>query len=96
MRENATKLLRKIDLDLFCLRVYEQRGCYLKLLQSLYPLRCVSPDVTDILSRMQNNYLESVQLVGEIVTCVAYFVWVLQIVSYFTFVGSFILVVIYA
>ena len=73
MRENATKLLRKIDLDLFCLRVYEQRGCYLKLLQSLYPLRCVSPDVTDILSRMQNNYLESVQLVGEIVTYVAYF-----------------------
>ena len=73
MPDNATKLLRKIDLDLFCLRAYEQRGCYLKLLQSLYPLRCVSPDVTDILSRMQNIYLESVQLVGKIVTCVAYF-----------------------
>ena len=68
------KSLHKIDLDLFCLRVYEQRGHYLKLLQYLYPLRCVSPDVTGILSRMQNIYLKSLQLVGEIITCVAYFV----------------------
>ena len=41
MWENAMKLLCKIDLDLFCLRVYEQRGRYLKLIQYLYPLRCV-------------------------------------------------------
>ena len=73
MLVNAMILLRKIDLDLFCLRVYEQRGCYLKLLQYLYPLICVSPDVTDILSRMQNVYLKSVQPVGEIIACMAYF-----------------------
>ena len=68
------KLLCKIDLDLFCVRVCKQRGHYLKLLQYLYPLRCVSPDVTDILSRMQNIYLKSVQLVEEIITWVAYFI----------------------
>ena len=81
------KLLNKID-DLFCLRVYEQGGHYLKLPQYLYRLRCVLPDVTGILSRMQTIYLKSVQLVGEIITCVA-FLWVLQIASYFTCVGSF-------
>ena len=85
MRENATILLCKIELDLFCLRVYEQRGRYLKLLQYLYPLRCVSPDVTDILSRMQNVYLKSVQPVGEIVTCVAYFMGALDCVPFYLY-----------
>ena len=83
MLENATIFLRKIDLDLSCLTAYEQRGCYLKLLQYLYPLRCVSPDVTDLLSRMQNVYLKSVQLVGEIVTCVAYFMGALICVPFY-------------
>ena len=64
-------MLRKIDLDLLCMRNYKQRGRYSKLLQYLYPLTCVSPDATDILSRMQNIYLKSAQLVGEIVTCVS-------------------------
>ena len=74
MWENATNLLCKLDLDLVCLRVYKLRGRYLKLLQYLYPLSCMSPDVTDILSRMQNIFLKPVQLVEEIVTCVSYFV----------------------
>ena len=50
-------LLCKLDLDHVRLRVYEQRGRYLKFFQYLYPLSCMSPDVTDILSRMQNIYL---------------------------------------
>ena len=66
-------MLRKIDLDLSCMRNYEQRGCYSKFLQYLYPLTCVSPDLIDILSKMQNIYLKSVQLVGEIITCVSCF-----------------------
>ena len=41
------------------------------------------PDVTDILSRMQNVYLKSVQLVGEIVTCVAYFMGALICVPFY-------------
>ena len=66
-------MLRKIDRDLSCMRNYEQRGRYLKLLQYLYPLTYVSPDVTGILSRMQTIYLKYVQLVGEIITCVSCF-----------------------
>ena len=36
-----------------------QRGRYLKFHQYLYLLRCVSPDVTDILSRMSNICLKT-------------------------------------
>ena len=46
------------------MRSYEQRGRYLKLLQHLYILFSMSPDVTDILSKMQSICLKSVQLVG--------------------------------
>ena len=60
-----------------------QRGHYLKFHQYLYLLRCVSPDVTDILSRMQNICLKTVQLVGEVVTCVVCFVVVLDCVLFY-------------
>ena len=46
-------MLCKIDLDLSCMRNYEQRGRYSKLLQYLYPLTCVSPDVTDTLKNIK-------------------------------------------
>ena len=48
---------------------YEQRGRYLKLSQYLYCLPTTSPDVADILSRMQNIFLKSVQLVGVVAVC---------------------------
>ena len=83
MQENATNLIHKLDLDLVCLRVYELRGRYLKLLQYLYPLSCMSPDVTDILSRMQNIFLKPVQLVEEIITCVSHFVVALICVLFY-------------
>ena len=76
-------LLCRIDLDLFYLRVYEQRGCYLKFHQYLYLLRCVSPDVTDILSRMQSICLKTVRLVGEVVTCVVCFIVALDCVLFY-------------
>ena len=50
-------------------RSYEQRGHYLKLLQYLYCLLSMSPDVTNILSKMQNIFLKSVQLVGMVAAC---------------------------
>ena len=80
---NAMILIHKIDLDLSYMRNYEQRGCYSKLLQYLYLLTCMSPDVTDILSRMQNVYLKSVQLFGEIVTCVTYFMGTLICIPFY-------------
>ena len=49
------------------------RGCYLKLSQYLYCLHTMSPDVTDILSRMQNIFLKSVQLVGVVTVCASGF-----------------------
>ena len=82
---NTIKMSRKIDVDLSCMRNYEERGCYLNLLQYLYPLACVSPDVTDILSRMQTLYLKSVQLVGEIITCVASFIGALICVPFYLY-----------
>ena len=51
-----------------------QRGRYLKVPQYLYLLRCMSPDVTVILSRMQNICLKPVPLVGGVVTCVICFI----------------------
>ena len=83
MGENATNLICKLDLDLACLRVYKQRGHCLKLLQYLYPLSCMSPDVTDILSRMQIIFLKSVQLVGEVITCVVYFMAALICIPFY-------------
>ena len=62
---------------------YEQRGRYLKFLWYLYPLKCTSPDVTDILSRMQNICLKSVRLVGEVVTCVVHFISVLDCILFY-------------
>ena len=66
--------LHKIDLDLFCLRAYMQRGRFLKIRSYLYLLRCMSCDVTVILSKMQNICSKPVQLVGGIVTCVICFI----------------------
>ena len=43
----------------------------------------MSPDVTDILLRMQNILLKPVQLVGEIVTCVSYFVAALICIPFY-------------
>ena len=83
MREIATVLIHILDLDIACLRVYEQRGRYLKLFQYLYHLGCMSPDVTDILSRMQNIFLKPVQLVGKVVTCVIYFMAALICVPFY-------------
>ena len=83
MRVIKLSLLCRIDLDLFCLRVYEQRGHYLKFRQYLYLLRGVSPDVTDILSRMQNICLKTVQPVGEVVTCVVCFIVALDCVLFY-------------
>ena len=60
-----------------------QRGRYLKFRQYLYFLRCMSPDVTVILSRMQNICLKPVQLVGEVVTCVFCFIVALDCVLFY-------------
>ena len=43
----------------------------------------MSPDVTVILSRMQNICLKPVQLVGEVVTCVICFIVVLDCVLFY-------------
>ena len=83
MQKIKLKLLHRLDLDLFCLRVYVQRGRYLKFRQYLYLLGGVSPDVTDILSRMQNICLKTVQLVGEVVTCVVCFIVALDCVLFY-------------
>ena len=60
-----------------------QRGHYLKLRQYLYLLSCMSPDVTVILSRMQNICLKPVQLVGRVVTCVICFIVALDCVLFY-------------
>ena len=52
---------------------YKQRDLCLKLFQYLYPFSCMSPDVTAILSRMQNIFLKPVQPVCGVITCVFYF-----------------------
>ena len=65
------------------MRNYEQRGRYLKLLQYLYYLLGMSPDITDILSRMQNISLKSVQLVGIVVVCAPGFVVALICVPFY-------------
>ena len=72
--EKCYNVFCKIDLDLSCMRSYEQRGRYLKLFQYLYCLLSMSPDVTDILSKMQNISLKSVQLVGVVIVCAPGFV----------------------
>ena len=43
----------------------------------------MSPDVTDILSRMQINCLKTVQLVGEVITCVVCFIVALDCVLFY-------------
>ena len=43
----------------------------------------MSPDITVILSRMQNIYLKTVSLVGEIVTCVVLFIGALDCVLFY-------------
>ena len=60
-----------------------QKGRYLKFRRYLYLLRCMSPDVTVILSRMQNICLKPVQLVGEVVTCVICFIVALDCVLFY-------------
>ena len=61
------------------MKVYVQRGRYLKFQLYLYLLGCMSPDVTVILSRMQNICLKPVQLVGGVVTCVICFIVALRL-----------------
>ena len=60
-----------------------QRGRYLKFHRYLYLLRCMSPDVTVIPSRIQNICLKPVQLVGEVVTCVICFIVALDCVLFY-------------
>ena len=60
-----------------------QRGHYLKFCQYLYLLGCISPDVTVILSRMQNICLKPVQLVGVVITCVVCFIVALDCVLFY-------------
>ena len=60
-----------------------QRGRYLKFRQYLYLLGCMSPDVTVMLSRMQNICLKLVQLVGVVITCVIYFIVALDCVLFY-------------
>ena len=43
----------------------------------------MSPDVTFILSRMQNICLKNVQLVGEVITCVICFIVALDCVLFY-------------
>ena len=43
----------------------------------------ISPDVADILSRMQNISLKTLQLVGEVVTCVVSFIVALDCVLFY-------------
>ena len=75
------------------MRNYEQRGHYLKLLQYLYCLLGMSPDVTDILSRMQNISLRSVQLVGIVVVCAPGFVVALICVPFYLFMIRHVVVI---
>ena len=60
-----------------------QRGRYLKFPRYLYLLRCMSPDVTVILSRMQNICLKPVQLVRGVVTCMICFIVALNCVLFY-------------
>ena len=60
-----------------------QRGRCLKFLGYLYPLRCMSPDVTVIPSRMQDICLKPEQLVGEVITCVIRFIVALDCVLFY-------------
>ena len=83
MRRICLKFQCKIDLDLFCLRVYMRRGRYLKFRRYLYLLGCVSPDVTVIPSRMQNICLKPVQLVRAVITCVTCFIVALDCVLFY-------------
>ena len=62
-----------------------QRGRYLNFHHYLYLLQCMSPDVTDILSRMQINCLKTVQLVGVVDTCVVCFIVALDCVLFYLF-----------
>ena len=55
----------------------------MKFPQYLYLLGCVSPDVTVILSRMQNICLKPVQLVGVVITCVTCFIVALDCVLFY-------------
>ena len=43
----------------------------------------MSPDVTEILSRMQINCLKTVQLVGVVITCVVCFIVALDCVLFY-------------
>ena len=63
-----------------------QRGRYLKFHQYLYFLGCMSPDVTVILSRMQNICLKPVQLLGGVITCVICFIVALDCAPFYLFV----------
>ena len=58
-------------------------GRYLKNFLYLYCLRCGSPDVIVVLSRMQNIDVRSVRFVGEIVTCVFRFIVALDCVLFY-------------
>ena len=74
-----------------------QRGRYLKFHQYLYLLGCMSPDVTVILSRMQNICLKPVQLVGGVVTCVICFIVALDcVLFYLSVILHFVVVYIYS
>ena len=43
----------------------------------------MSPDVSDVLSRMQINCLKTVQLGGEVVTCVVCFIVALDCILFY-------------
>ena len=60
-----------------------QRGRNLTFHRYLYLLGCMSPDVTVILSRMQNICLKPVQLVGGVITCVICFIVALDCVLFY-------------
>ena len=60
-----------------------QKGCYLKFQLYLYLPWCMSPDVTVILSKMQNICLKPVQLVAGVVTCVICFIVALDCVLFY-------------
>ena len=59
------------------------KGSLFEFRRYLYLLRCMSADVTVILSRMQNICLKPVQLVGEVVTCVICFIVALDCVLFY-------------
>ena len=72
---------------------YEQKGHYLNLLQYLYCLFSMSPDVTGILSKMHNIYLKSVQLVWMVITYEPCFVGAPVFVLFYLCVISCIVVI---